>query len=139
MWKNHKLNNSAISLKRALREYFCGIVYIKSDGSFREAIGTIYIDCISPHSRPKGIMKKPDRKTIRYYDIGKEEWRSLRRSALIGYWKIVKLSELTPDCENCRFSSACYFGEILQCPQTFKFLEWAGRGKEESWKRPAKK
>lgn len=130
MWKNKKLNNSAISLRRALREYVCGILYVKKDGSYREAVGTTYIDCIVPHSRPKGKIKHPDRKSIRYYDLEKEEWRSLKRTHLVGYWKIKKLSDLTPDCENCRLSSACYFGEILQCPDTLKFLEWAGCGKE---------
>ena len=93
MWKNHKLNNSAISLKRALREYICGIVYIKIDGGYREALGSTHRDCIPKHALPKGKMLRHDRKTIRYFDLMKGEWRSLRRTSLIGYWIVEAATE----------------------------------------------
>ena len=93
MWRNKRLNNSAISLRRALRNNWCGFVFIKeSTGEYRVALGTTHEAYIPSEKQPKG--KRPPRKTtIPFWDLEKHEWRSLKRSALIGYWIEAEVSD----------------------------------------------
>ena len=56
--------------------------YIKIGGIFRLAYGTLRPDLIPAEKRPKGITR-PQFKTITYYDLDCQEWRSFRTIALL--------------------------------------------------------
>lgn len=86
MWKNHRLSDHPRALVRALRTGVCGIVFVKRDGSLREALGTTDLMRIPVHSHPKGRGRYIPG-IITFYDLVKQEWRSLRRTGLVGWWK----------------------------------------------------
>ena len=61
-------------------------VYYKADGSTRAARGTLHPELIPEEKRSKGILKaqieagvrKPNYKSIAYYDLDKKDWRAFR-------------------------------------------------------------
>ena len=53
--------------------------FIKADGSLREAYGTKVLDLIPINQHPKGV-KKPSDDVITFFDLEKNEWRSLKRN-----------------------------------------------------------
>ena len=71
-----------------LREYLKrGVVrftYLKQDGTWREARGTLNTDIIPPSKAPTGRqqamidagLELPNYKSIAYYDLDKEAWRA---------------------------------------------------------------
>ena len=71
-----------------LREYLKrGVVrftYLKQDGTWREARGTLNADIIPPSKAPTGKQQamidaglaEPNYKSIAYYDLDKEAWRA---------------------------------------------------------------
>ena len=64
--------------------------YFKTDGSIREAVGTLCIDLIPDDKRPKGDMsdgaaREPAAGAFPYYDIDAQGWRSFRLDNFIGF------------------------------------------------------
>ena len=86
MWKNHRLSDHPRPLVRTLRTGVCGIVFVKRDGSLREALGTTDLARIPARSHPKGRGRSIPG-IITFYDLVKQEWRCFRRSGLIGWWR----------------------------------------------------
>ena len=58
--------------------------YTKQDGTIRTARGTLCTELIPPSKTPKGTLEReielglaqPNYKSIAYYDLDKEDWRS---------------------------------------------------------------
>ena len=71
-------------------------VYRKSDGSIRIARGTLCDELIPEEKRPKGIreaqiaagMRKPDYRTIAYFDLDKRDWRAFCPAGFISVWRV---------------------------------------------------
>jgi len=67
-----------------LREGEVKFRFMKMDGSLREARGTTNLALVPTHLHPseEPKQKQPDN-VIRYFDIDKNWWRSLREETLI--------------------------------------------------------
>jgi hypothetical protein len=64
--------------------------YFKTDGSIREAVGTLCMDFMPEDKRPKGDMsdsaaREPNPDVFPYYDINAGGWRSFRLDNFIGF------------------------------------------------------
>ena len=64
--------------------------YFKTDGSIREARGTLNMELIPEDKRPKGDMSdgaacEPAPGVFTYYDLIKQGWRSFRCDNFIGF------------------------------------------------------
>ena len=64
--------------------------YFKTDGSIREATGTLNLELIPEEHRPKGDMSdgaahEPAPGVFTYYDLEKKAWRSFRCENFIGF------------------------------------------------------
>lgn len=59
--------------------------YVKTDGSIREARGTLCLDIIPEDKRPKNNEHVPSYDTFPYYDLEKAAWRSFRLDNFIGF------------------------------------------------------
>ena len=64
--------------------------YYKTDGSIREAVGTLDMSRIPEDKRPKGDMsdgaaREPSVNTFPYYDLDAAGWRSFRLDNFIGF------------------------------------------------------
>ena len=66
-----------------LRQRECRFLYLKLDGSVREARGTLAPHLIPTDRRPKGL-RQPSPLVLTYFDKEKTQWRCLRRERLIG-------------------------------------------------------
>ena len=77
--------------------------YFKTDGSIREAVGTLCMDLIPEDKRPKGINSEalngtggalnraePAAGVFPYYDLDAAAWRSFRLDRFIGFVEEVK-------------------------------------------------
>ncbi len=53
--------------------------FIKADGSLREAYGTKVLDFVPFNKHPQGA-KKPSDDVITFFDLEKNEWKSLKRN-----------------------------------------------------------
>ena len=90
-----------------LREYFKrGVVrftYLKQDGTWREARGTLNPDIIPPSKAPTGRQQamidaglaQPNYKSIAYYDLDKEAWRAFNVECFSHATEIALLSDVT--------------------------------------------
>lgn len=58
----------------------CEFSYEKSDGSIRNARGTLNVD-MCPET--KGTEKKPNESIQVYYDLDKESWRCFKKDKLV--------------------------------------------------------
>ena len=78
--------------------------YLKTDGSIREAVGTLCMDLIPEDKRPKGINSdalngtggalnraEPAAGVFPYYDLDAAAWRSFRLDNFIGFVEEVKV------------------------------------------------
>ena len=82
-------------------------VYIKSDGSVRAARGTLHPELIPEEKRPKGIrqmqiaagVRKPDYRTIAYFDLDKRDWRTFSPAYFIQECSVYLLSPATDNNE----------------------------------------
>jgi len=64
-------------LRQMLTKGIVNFRYTKSDGSLRQARGTLRMDVIPEDKRPKGTAThKPNYKNMAYYDLDREAWRS---------------------------------------------------------------
>jgi len=75
-------------IKTRLHQGICNLVYIKVDGTIRNAQGTLNFDLIPVESRPKvpeegQQPKEYSDEIIRYYDTGSRGWRSFLVDHLI--------------------------------------------------------
>ena len=62
--------------------------YFKTDGSIREATGTLNLELIPEEHRPKNdgsTAKEPAPGVFTYYDLEKKSWRSFRCDNFIGF------------------------------------------------------
>ena len=62
--------------------------YFKTDGSIREACGTLNLELIPEEHRPKtdgSTAKEPAPGVFTYYDLWKKAWRSFRCENFIGF------------------------------------------------------
>ena len=64
--------------------------YYKTNGSIREAVGTLDMSRIPEDKRPKGDMsdgaaREPSVNTFPYYDLDAAAWRSFRLDNFIGF------------------------------------------------------
>ena len=69
--------------------------YLKTDGSIREAVGTLDFSLIPEDKRPKSLSSAPDVRpenygTFPYYDLDAAGWRSFRLDNFIGFVEEVK-------------------------------------------------
>ena len=78
--------------------------YFKTDGSIREAVGTLCMDLIPEDKRPKGINSEalngtggalnraePAAGVFPYYDLDAAAWRSFRLDNFVGFVEQVKV------------------------------------------------
>lgn len=78
--------------------------YFKTDGSIREAVGTLCMDLIPEDKRPKGINSEalngtggalnraePAAGVFPYYDLDAAAWRSFRLDLFVGFVEEVKV------------------------------------------------
>ena len=71
-------------VRQYLKRGVIRFTYLKHDGTWREARGTLNPDIIPPSKLPKGTLareialglKEPNYKSIAYYDLDKEAWRA---------------------------------------------------------------
>lgn len=77
-WKNRVIRGwQIVRFCNLLRHHVLRFYYIKSDGSTRIAYGTLRSELIPEDLRPKGIVNRhPIYKTVTYFDVEKNEWRS---------------------------------------------------------------
>ena len=75
------------SLIAALRGGDCRFIYMKKDGSVREAHGTLCPELIPAADAPRGL-RRPAAKVLTYYDTDRGAWRCLRRERLVGRLKV---------------------------------------------------
>ena len=64
------------------------ITQSKTDGSIREATGTLNLELIPEEHRPKSdgsTAKEPAPGVFAYYDLEKKSWRSFRCDNFIGF------------------------------------------------------
>ena len=86
-------------LRLWLRQGVVQFTYMKSDGSIREARGTLCMEIIPPSRHPKGVkeqqiqagIRQPDFRSIAYYDLDKETWRAFRVHAAIAVVRVMPL------------------------------------------------
>lgn len=69
-------------LKEKLRNGVAHFLYIKKDGSLREAFGTTNAAVAAKYTNGNGICREYF-KTTAYFDIEKGEWRSFRWESLV--------------------------------------------------------
>ena len=69
-------------LKEKLRNGVAHFLYIKKDGSLREAFGTTNAAVAAKYTNGNGISREYF-KTTAYFDIEKGEWRSFRWESLV--------------------------------------------------------
>ena len=82
-------------------------VYVKSDGSIRAARGTLHPELIPEDKRPKGIreaqiaagVRKPDYRTIAYFDLDKRDWRAFSPAMFITECCVYRLWAATDNSE----------------------------------------
>ena len=63
--------------------------YFKTDGSIRQARGTLCTDLIPEEKRPKGESREPKKRkenygAFTYYDLDRDAWRSFKITEFIG-------------------------------------------------------
>ena len=102
LWRNLQPPISNVSWSELLRHawYFVhlremmktGIVrfsYFKQDGSIREARGTLCASLVPDDKKPHPVTDNPSPvtsfKTIPYYDLDRQDWRSFRITDFIGF------------------------------------------------------
>ncbi len=71
-------------LETRLAEGEVRLVFMKKDGTVREARGTRASHLIPPQNRPKGV-RRPSPQVLCFFDLDKGEWRCLRRDSLLGF------------------------------------------------------
>lgn len=81
--------------RNQLRNGIYRFSYFKSDGSIREATGTLNMELIPEEHRPKGenssplrggrVGSEPAPGVFTYYDLEKKAWRSFRCENFIGF------------------------------------------------------
>ena len=82
------------SFRKKLQSGTYRFSYFKTDGSIREAVGTLCMDLIPEDKRPSlqggdgGRLPSPD--VFLYYDINAGGWRSFRLDNFIGFVEEVK-------------------------------------------------
>lgn len=70
------------AFKEKLRNGVAHFVFIKKDGSIREAFGTTNAAIAAKHTNGNGISREYY-KTTAYFDVEKGEWRSFRWESLV--------------------------------------------------------
>ena len=76
------------SFRLKLRNGIYRFSYFKTDGSIREATGTLNLELIPEEHRPKtdgSTAKEPAPGVFTYYDLEKKAWRSFRCENFIGF------------------------------------------------------
>ena len=76
-------DNDINRLIEALHQRECRFLYLKLDGTVREARGTLAPHLIPTDRRPKGL-RTPSPTVLTYFDKERTQWRCLRRERLIG-------------------------------------------------------
>ena len=70
------------SLKEKLRNCVAHFLYIKKDGTIREAWGTTNAALAHKHTNGNGVSRELF-KTTAYFDIEKSSWRSFRWESIV--------------------------------------------------------
>ena len=78
------------SFRKKLQSGTYRFSYFKTDGSIREAVGTLDMSRIPDDKRPKSLSSAPDVRpenynTFPYYDLNAGGWRSFRLDNFIGF------------------------------------------------------
>ena len=78
------------SFRKKLQSGTYRFSYFKTDGSIREAVGTLDMSRIPEDKRPKSLSSAPDVRpenynTFPYYDLNAGGWRSFRLDNFIGF------------------------------------------------------
>ena len=73
-----------VALEQALKQGVVHMVYMKKDGSMRDAHGTRAAHLIPEGYRAQG-RRKPSPLTLAYWDTERGGWRCLLRNRLLGF------------------------------------------------------
>ena len=78
------------SFRKKLQSGTYRFSYFKTDGSIREAVGTLDMSRIPEDKRPKSLSSAPDVRpenyeTFVYYDLDRQAWRSFKVINYIGW------------------------------------------------------
>ena len=76
------------SFRLKLQNGIYRVSFFKTDGTIREAVGTLNLELIPEEQRPKNdgsTAKEPAPGVFNYYDLGKKAWRSFRCENFIGF------------------------------------------------------
>ncbi|MBQ7442281.1 MAG: DUF2693 domain-containing protein [Bacteroidaceae bacterium] len=71
------------TLRQHMRCSEVRFLYLKLDGSVREARGTLDASRIPADKLPRG-KRQPSANVLTYFDTGRNEWRCFRRERIIG-------------------------------------------------------
>ena len=82
------------SFRKKLQSGTYRFSYFKTDGSIREAVGTLDMSRIPEDKRPKSLSSAPDVRpenynTFPYYDLNAGGWRCFRLDSFIGFMEQV--------------------------------------------------
>ena len=84
MTKETVICHDIVALEEALKEGVVHMVYMKKDGSMRDAHGTRAARLIPEDCRARG-RRKPPPHVLAYWDTDRGDWRSLLRDHLLGF------------------------------------------------------
>lgn len=66
----------ADTLRSKLNEGTVQFAFKKKDGTLRTAVGTTNLDTVPLENHPSGKGGESSRASVRYFDMGKNSWRS---------------------------------------------------------------
>ena len=69
-------------LRNKLRTGIAKFAYVKKDVSLMLAIGTLKMDSVPESKHPKGV-REPSPKVLVYFDLERQDWRSVSIDTLV--------------------------------------------------------
>lgn len=80
---SHVIDPDIDNLRRAMERGEARFLYLKKDGTVREARGTLCAALIPRDRRPRGL-RTPPANVFTYFDKERTAWRCFRRERIIG-------------------------------------------------------
>lgn len=85
--ESERISELALKIKEEMQEGICSFKYLKSDGSERNAVGTLCIGYIPldkiPTDNKKREQREPNPLIVTYFDLDSTDWRSFKIERLI--------------------------------------------------------
>ena len=96
-------------VRQYLKRGVIRFTYLKHDGTWREARGTLNPDIIPPSKAPTGVQQalidaglaQPNYKSVAYYDLDKEGWRAFDVCCFSHATEVAVLNELVNSEASC--------------------------------------